>query len=107
MGGFERFTVIEPATSREVRLLVRDMFDHHQAVPLVLVAEASPGVTPLRETKLAVKLRIDHSSINAEQQLVCYTGTTEEGATMALTVHTAQLPYSPPATATIVGRTNP
>lgn len=102
MGGFERFIVIEPATSQKVRRGLRQALDRGTGLPLTLRPDGSERITPLDGRTLTVVFRPDHASYSRER--VEFTGKTVDGAEMALTVFVSEMLSSTPAQATLVGR---
>lgn len=100
MGGFERFIVIDPPTSREAREHLRFALDSGSALRLVLQPERDENVIPLRDATRVVQFH--PTSARYRIATVEYLGETDNNDTMTLLVFTNTELSSSAARATIV-----
>lgn len=100
MGGFERFTVDKPSSSREVRKLLTWAEHNNSDTELRLRPERSKDIVPIRDTASTVHVKV--VTINSYPQRTAYLCTTKENATLTVTVFKGSEQDSLPARATLV-----
>ena len=102
MSGFERFTVLDPMSSQEVRRRLQDALDAHRALPMTLSPCREDGVTPLRDEPIHEEFHLSDASFKPEE--IIYLGRNPHGDTVTIIVKRLDDESSLPATATIVRR---
>lgn len=102
MDGFERYTVLDPISSKEVRSRLQASLDTHAALPMTLSPQREDGIVPLRSKPIEEEFLLRDASFKAEE--IIYLGHNQQGDTITITVKRNDDTSSTPATATIVRR---
>ena len=102
MSGFERFTVLDPMSSQEVRSRLQEALDSHRALAMTLSPQREDGVTPLRDEPIDEEFHLSDASFKPEE--IIYLGHNPVGDTITIIVKRLDEESNIPATATIVRR---
>lgn len=102
MDGFERFIVLDPTSSKEVRAKLQLALDSSASLLMTFSPEREDGITPIRDEPITEEFHLSDASFKAEE--IIYLGFNPRGDTITVVVKRRDDESSSPATATIVRR---